>query len=99
MSPPLVDDFEIHVTEVSQSDITNLLRGYVVFRGERLPFSAVAYGRIGGQNVRPEFSAETQRRLQELGVNVDELELQMQQKMLEGDLVLEEHGGETSADG
>jgi hypothetical protein len=90
MSPLPVDEFEIHVTEVSQSEITNLLRGYVLFRGERLPFSAVAYGRIGGQNVRPEFPAETQRRLQELGVNVDELELQMQQKMLEGDLVLEE---------
>jgi hypothetical protein len=63
-----------------------------------LPFSAVAYGRIGGQNVRPEFPAETQQRLQELGVNLEELELQMQQRMLEGDLVLEAQGGETSAD-
>lgn len=87
------DDFEIHVTEVSQSEITNLIRGYLLLRGERLSFSAVAYGRYGGQNVSPQLSPKAKRRLRELGINLEDFELQMQQKLMQGDMIVEPKEG------
>ena len=53
-------------------------------------FNAIAFGRIGGQNVGAKLSKTTQNQLKKLGYNVDEVILALQKKLLQGDLSLPE---------
>src|SRR6266581_3178793 len=51
--------------------VANFLTGYAIYKGERFPFEAVAYGRIGGQNVSPTLQPDAINRLEELGVDLE----------------------------
>ena len=54
------------------------------------PFTAIAFGRIGGQNIGAKLSTETENRLKDLGYDIDEIITQLQRKLLQGDLNLPE---------
>ena len=59
--------------------------------GEKLfPFTAIAFGRIGGQNIGAKLSNETENTLKELGHDLDEVIAQLQKNLLQGDLNLPE---------
>ena len=59
--------------------------------GEKLfPFTAIAFGRIGGQNIGAKLSNETENMLKELGHDLDEVIAQLQKNLLQGDLNLPE---------
>jgi len=66
--------------------VANFLSGYVVFRGEKFPFEAIAYGRIGGQNVSPTLTDESLKRLQDLDIDVENFTSQLQRKLVEGEI-------------
>jgi hypothetical protein len=66
--------------------VANFLSGYALFREEKFPFEAIAYGRIGGQNVSPTLTQESMRRLQDLRVNVETFTSQLQRKLVEGEI-------------
>ncbi len=66
--------------------VANFLSGYAIFRGEKFPFEAIAYGRIGGQNVSPTLTDESLKRLQDLSVNVEVFTAQLQRKLVEGEI-------------
>lgn len=53
-------------------------------------FSAIAFGRIGGQNVGAKISKSTETQLKKLGYDVDEVIMTLQRKLLQGDLTLPE---------
>ncbi len=53
-------------------------------------FSAIAFGRIGGQNVGAKISKATETQLKKLGYDVDEVIMILQRKLLQGDLTLPE---------
>lgn len=82
-------NIEVHVTRVTEGDVTSYLTGHFLFRGERFSFTGIAYGRFGGQNVRPILSRRVRKRLQQLGVPLDEFEEILQQKLMQGDIILE----------
>ena len=59
--------------------------------GEKLfPFTAIAFGRIGGQNIGAKLSSETESMLKELGYDLDEVIDQLQKNLLQGNLNLPE---------
>lgn len=91
-------DFEVHVTAVSQGEIANFISGYLIFKGERLRFRALAYGRYGGQNVSPKLGPKVKRRLSQLGAEPGDFELQLQQKLLQGDFIIESKSSVGSLD-
>jgi hypothetical protein len=66
--------------------VANFLSGYALFQGEKFPFEAIAYGRIGGQNVSPTLTDESKKRLQELRVDVEVFTAQLQRKLVEGEI-------------
>jgi len=66
--------------------VANFLSGYVVFRGEKFPFEAIAYGRIGGQNVSPTLTDESLKRLQDIDIDVENFTSQLQRKLVEGEI-------------
>ena len=53
-------------------------------------FTAIAFGRIGGQNVGAKLSKTTQKTLERLGYNVDEVITVLQSNLLQGNLKLPE---------
>ena len=54
------------------------------------PFTAIAFGRIGGQNIGAKLSNETENRLKDLGYNIDEIIAQLQKNLIQGNLNLPE---------
>ena len=66
--------------------MANFLSGYVIFRGEKFPFEAIAYGRIGGQNVSPTLTNGSLKRLQDLNIDVENFTSQLQRKLVEGEI-------------
>nr|WP_249111087.1 hypothetical protein [Nitrosopumilus sp. K4] len=53
-------------------------------------FNAIAFGRIGGQNVGAKLSKTTEKELEKLGYDVEEVILSLQSNLLQGDLTLPE---------
>ena len=53
-------------------------------------FTAIAFGRIGGQNVGAKLSKTTEAELKKLGYDVDEVIMTLQNNLLQGDLTLPE---------
>jgi len=53
-------------------------------------FTAIAFGRIGGQNIGAKLSQITEKELETLGYDVDEVIDLLQRSLLQGDLTLPE---------
>jgi len=53
-------------------------------------FTAIAFGRIGGQNVGAKISKSTEKTLEALGYDVNEVIMKLQRNLLQGDLNLPE---------
>lgn len=53
-------------------------------------FSAIAFGRIGGQNIGAKISKSTQKEIVKLGYDIDEIINELQQKLVKGDITLPE---------
>lgn len=53
-------------------------------------FTAIAFGRIGGQNVGAKISKTTEKELEKLGYDVKEVIMLLQKNLLQGDLTLPE---------
>jgi len=54
----------------------------------KFPFSAIAFGRIGGQNVGAKLSKATEKALKKLGYDVDEVIKEIQKSLLQGNIKL-----------
>ena len=53
-------------------------------------FTAIAFGRIGGQNVGAKISKTTEKELEKLGYDIDQVIMTLQSNLLQGDLTLPE---------
>ena len=53
-------------------------------------FLAIAFGRIGGQNIGVKLTEETENKLKALEYNVDEVIDELQKKLISGDLSVPE---------
>ena len=51
-------------------------------------FLAIAFGRIGGQNIGVKLSEETENKLKSIEYNVDEVIDELQKKLISGDLTV-----------
>jgi hypothetical protein len=68
--------------------VANFLTGYAIYKGEKFPFEAVAYGRIGGQNVKPTLTPESLTRLENLKVDLELFTARLQRKLVEGEMTV-----------
>ncbi len=53
-------------------------------------FNAIAFGRIGGQNIGAKISKTTEKSLRDLGYDVDQVVSELQKCLLQGDIILPE---------
>jgi hypothetical protein len=77
---------DVYVTNSSGGEIASKLSGYFIIADNKFSFSAIAFGRIGGHNISLKISKKTSKRIVEIGYNVEELELTIQRKLIEGDV-------------
>ena len=54
------------------------------------PFTAIAFGRIGGQNIGAKLSEKTENELKELGYDIDQVIDTLQEKLVSGNLTIPE---------
>ena len=63
-------------------------------------FSAIAFGRIGGQNIGASVSRAVQKRLKAMGLDPDEVVMELQRMLLQGEITIPEGvNRESFADG
>lgn len=81
-------DLKIHINDVHGSQMAAKITGKFTLDENQFRFTAIAFGRIGGQNVGAKISKTTEKELQNLGYDVDEVIMTLQRNLLQGDLSL-----------
>ncbi|HJU35216.1 MAG TPA: hypothetical protein VJ695_08855 [Nitrososphaera sp.] len=80
----------VFVKSASGSEIASKLSGYFVVKGQEFRFTAIAFGRIGGHNASVKIPKATLEKLAKIGVDPEQLQITIQRKLIEGDVILPE---------
>jgi len=64
--------------------------GNFVIDEHSFPFTGIAFGRIGGQNIGVKLTENTEKNIVELGYDLDEVIGTLQRNLIQGDLNLPE---------
>ena len=80
----------IFVKSARGSNIASKLTGYVLINNIKFRFTAVAFGRIGGHNIALTIAKKTINKIRKMGIDPNILQLTIQRKLIEGDVILPE---------
>ncbi|MCH8916244.1 MAG: hypothetical protein IIA82_10465 [Thaumarchaeota archaeon] len=83
-------NLKVHITNMHGSQMAAKITGKFILDGNKFRFTAIAFGRIGGQNVGAKISKSTEKELEKLGYDVEEVIILLQRNLLQGDLTLPE---------
>jgi len=83
-------DLKVHINNVHGSQMAAKITGKFTLDDHEFRFTAIAFGRIGGQNVGAKLSKTTEQELEKLGYDVEEVIILLQKNLLQGDLTLPE---------
>jgi hypothetical protein len=83
-------NLKVHINNVHGSQMAAKITGTFTIDTNSFRFNAIAFGRIGGQNIGAKISKVTEKELEKLGYNVDEVINSLQMSLLQGDLTLPE---------
>ena len=83
-------ELKVHINNVHGSQMAAKISGKFILDGNEFRFNAIAFGRIGGQNVGAKISKTTENELKKLGYDVDEVVMLLQRNLLQGDMTLPE---------
>lgn len=78
----------IFVKNARGSNIASKLTGHFLVNDKQFRFTAVAFGRIGGHNIAINISKKTLNIISKMGIDPDVLQLTIQRKLIEGDVIL-----------
>ena len=83
-------DLKVHINNIHGSQMAAKITGKFTLDDNEFRFTAIAFGRIGGQNVGAKISKITEKELEKLGYDVEEVIILLQRNLLQGDLTLPE---------
>ena len=83
-------DLKVHVNNIHGSQMVAKITGKFILDGNEFRFTAIAFGRIGGQNIGAKLSKQTEQELTKIGYDVEEVILLLQKNLLQGNLSLPE---------
>ncbi len=83
-------DLKVHINNLHGSQMAAKITGKFILDSNEFRFTAIAFGRIGGQNVGAKISKTTEKELEKLGYDVEEVIILLQRNLLQGDLTLPE---------
>lgn len=78
----------IFVKSARGSNIASKIIGYFLINNNKFRFTAVAFGRIGGHNIALTISKKTLNIISKMGIDPDVLQLTIQRKLIEGEVIL-----------
>ena len=76
----------VHVTNVDGSQMAAKINGTFEIEAASFEFLAIAFGRIGGQNIGVKLSEETENKLKSLEYIVEAVIDELQKKLISGNL-------------
>jgi hypothetical protein len=80
----------VNINNVHGSQMAAKITGTFEIDNNSFRFTAIAFGRIGGQNIGAKISKTTEKALEKLGYVVDDVIMTLQKNLLQGDLTLPE---------
>jgi len=83
-------DLKVHINNIHGSQMAAKITGKFTIDENDFRFTAIAFGRIGGQNIGAKLSKTTEDELKKLGYDVDEIIMNLQSNLLQGDLTIPE---------
>lgn len=83
-------NLKVHINNIRGSQMAAKITGKFTIDDHIFRFNAIAFGRIGGQNVGAKISKSTEKELEKLGYDVNEVIMSLQANLLQGDLTLPE---------
>ena len=83
-------DLKVHINNIHGSQMAAKITGNFTIDEHSFRFTAIAFGRIGGQNIGAKLSKATEKELTSLGYDVDEVIMNLQNDLLHGNLSLPE---------
>ena len=83
-------DLKVHINNIHGSQMAAKITGNFIIDKNEFRFTAIAFGRIGGQNIGAKLSQTTEKELEQLGYNIEEVIDLLQRSLLQGDLSLPE---------
>jgi hypothetical protein len=83
-------NLKVNITNVHGSQMAAKITGNFIIDEHSFRFTAIAFGRIGGQNIGAKISKVTEKELESFGYDVDEVIMNLQKNLLQGDLTLPE---------
>ncbi len=83
-------DLKVHINNIHGSQMAAKITGKFTLDDNEFRFTAIAFGRIGGQNVGAKISKTTEKELEKLGYDIEEVIILLQKNLLQGDLTLPE---------
>ena len=81
---------KVHINNIHVSQMAAKITGKFTIDDNDFRFTAIAFGRIGGQNVGAKISKTTEKELEKLGYDIDEVIMILQNNLLQGDLTIPE---------
>ena len=76
----------MHVNNVDGTQMAAKIEGTFEIDANSFEFLAIAFGRIGGQNIGVKLSDETENKLKKLGYVSDQVVDELQKKLVSGNL-------------
>ena len=83
-------DLKVHINDIHGSQMAAKINGNFTLDNHEFHFTAIAFGRIGGQNIGAKLYQITETELKKLGYDVEEVIINLQQNLLQWDLTLPE---------
>ena len=83
-------NLKVNINSVHGSQMAAKITGNFTIDDHSFRFTAIAFGRIGGQNIGAKISKTSEKKLVSLGYNIDDVIIQLQKNLLHGDLTLPE---------
>ncbi|PBO85783.1 MAG: hypothetical protein COA77_02660 [Thaumarchaeota archaeon] len=83
-------DLKVHINNIHGSQMAAKITGKFTIDNNDFRFTAIAFGRIGGQNIGAKLSKTTESELKKLGYDIDDVIMTLQKNLIQGDLTLPE---------
>lgn len=83
-------DLSVTIKSLKGTQMAAKITGTFVVSNNTFPFTAIAFGRIGGHNIGAKISKSTEKELQKLGVDANEIIDELQKSLIQGNITLPE---------
>lgn len=83
-------NLSVHVDAVDGTQMAAKITGTFKLDKTQLPFMAIAFGRIGGQNIGAKLDASVEDELRKMGHDPEKVAIEIQRLLLVGDMSIPE---------